>query len=813
MPSGGDAIWETALTRSSSAAAEEVKALIVGSSFRSKVVRLSMSTTAPAFKRKKVAIAAKLAGVALEVTDVTDEELGAMGAKTCVVVTGEGPIARSGAVLRYVASVVAGCGLYGDTPYEESLVDAWLDTSVYEIEVPVVLVGGGTGGDAVPAARADVARASAVLDEALRTKTFLVTEAPTIADIATYCVLEAAFDLDLCPPDLGPKTLTNLARWLVTCSLRFSDADSALCKTLKARLLGAKPSLAVVAKGAAPASMPVPQAAGGGGAAAVPTTTTNKTTATKETTTTVPVSKEEGMIADELDKDPSLLYASVYSRSRTRVKELLLRAPLGSTVTVKGWARSVREAVKGTTNFVELNDGSTVNSLQVVASKDTTANFEALKSCGGTGSALSFVGTVVESMGKGQKIEVQATDVTVLGATRGGPNREAGSAKYPLAKKFHTPEHLRANAHLRPRSRLGSAVVRIRHALAFATHEFFQKKGFLYVHTPLITGADCEGAGEQFTVTTLLPEEDEEQEQDGVSSSSSSSKSPLKLPLLPNGAVDYSKDFFGKRCGLTVSGQLNVETHAVALSDCYTFGPTFRAENSHTSRHLAEFWMIEPELSFGDLEDDMHLATDYLKYCVASVVARCDDDLAFFEQAHEKGLRGRLGRLLEMPFPKLEYTEAIEILQKAIRDKAVVFENTQVVWGMDLNSEHEKYLAEVVYEGPVVLVNYPKDIKAFYMKLNPDAKTVAAMDILVPKIGEIIGGSQREDDLDVLEARCKEVGLDPEGIKWYTDLRLYGSVPHAGFGLGFERLVMLVTGVDNIRDAIPFPRYPGHAEF
>jgi len=467
---------------------------------------------------------------------------------------------------------------------------------------------------------------------------------------------------------------------------------------------------------------------------------------------------------------------------------------------VKGWVRSVREAVKGTTAFVELNDGSVVHSLQVVAAKDFTKNWEALKACGGTGAALSFEGEVVASMGKGQSIEVRASEVTVLGATRGGPNREVGSSQYPLAKKFHTPEHLRAHAHLRPRSRLGSAMVRCRHALAFATHEFFQKRGFLYVHTPLITGADCEGAGEQFTVTTLIPPDE-------------TTTNGSAIPTLKNGAVDFSKDFFGKRCGLTVSGQLNVETHAVALSDCYTFGPTFRAENSHTSRHLAEFWMIEPELSFGDLSDDIDLATDYLKYCVAAVLTRCDDDLAFFEQTQEKGLRDRLKALLAKSFPRLDYTEAIDVLQKAISSKAVTFENNDVQWGVDLNSEHEKYLTDVVYEGPVVLINYPKDIKAFYMKLNDDNKTVAAMDLLVPKIGEIIGGSQREDDLDVLEARCKDVGLDPEGIKWYTDLRLYGSVPHAGFGLGFERLLMLCTGIDNIRDAIPFPRYPGHAEF
>jgi asparaginyl-tRNA synthetase len=336
--------------------------------------------------------------------------------------------------------------------------------------------------------------------------------------------------------------------------------------------------------------------------------------------------------------------------------------------------------------------------------------------------------------------------------------------------------------------------------MAFATHEFFNKKGFVYVHTPLITGADCEGAGEMFTVTTMLPDDGDLK----------------KLPLDPKtGKIDYTKDFFGKKTAMTVSGQLNVETHACALSDVYTFGPTFRAENSHTSRHLAEFWMIEPEICFAELADDMALAEDYVRYCTAYALKHCGDDLAYFENeypAGEKGLRARLQNVVENDFARITYTEAVALLQSEIAAKKVVFEKYPN-WGDDLGSEHERYICEKVYKKPTIVINYPKGIKAFYMKLNDDNATVAAMDILVPKIGELIGGSQREDRLEVLEQRSKESGVNPEDIWWYTDLRRYGTVPHAGFGLGFERLIMFVTGLENIRDVIPFPRTPGRADF
>jgi len=353
-------------------------------------------------------------------------------------------------------------------------------------------------------------------------------------------------------------------------------------------------------------------------------------------------------------------------------------------------------------------------------------------------------------------------------------------------------EYLRSIAHLRPRFHFIGAVARVRAALAQATHQFFRSKGFLYVHTPLITAADCEGAGEMFQVTTLMHDAEKE-----------------GLPR-DKGKIDYSKDFFGKPAFLTVSGQLSVENYCCALSNVYTFGPTFRAENSHTSRHLAEFWMIEPELAFADIHDDMQCAEDYLKFCVRYAMDNNHEDLTWFDNNVEKGLVKRLENLLAEPFARISYTEAIEIL---IKESPNAGFQVPVEWGMDLGSEHERYLCEKIYKKPTVVYNYPKDIKAFYMRLNDDEKTVAAMDVLAPAIGEVIGGSQREERLDVLDRRIGEMGLDVKDYWWYRDLRRFGSVPHCGFGLGFERLIMLTTGVENIRDVIPYPRYPGHAEF
>jgi len=490
-----------------------------------------------------------------------------------------------------------------------------------------------------------------------------------------------------------------------------------------------------------------------------------------------------------------------WDRGRLRIKELLAQgeSAIGKTVTVKGWVRTSRSAEKGATVFVELTDGSTVRGVQLVLSAATTTGTQDVINCGGVGASLSAVALVVASPAKGQTIELQVTAATVIGPVLGGDNGEVGGKNYPMAKKAHGLEFLREQAHLRPRSKMFSSAMRMRHAMAFATHKFFNERGFVYTHTPLITGADCEGAGEMFACTTLLPEHAKLSE----------------IPVDKAGNVDFSKDFFGKRTCLTVSGQLNVETFACALSDVYTFGPTFRAENSHTARHLAEFWMIEPEICFADLGDDMALAEDYVRYCAAYALENCADDLAYFEDeypAGEKGLRDRLRNVVESEFARITYTEGVALLQREIAEGKVVFERYPN-WGDDLGSEHERYITEKVFKKPTIVINYPKGIKAFYMKLNDDNETVAAMDILVPKIGELIGGSQREDSLSVLETRAAACGVRPQDIWWYADLRRYGTVPHAGFGLGFERLIMFVTGLENIRDVIPFPRVPGHAEF
>ncbi|EQC32116.1 asparaginyl-tRNA synthetase [Saprolegnia diclina VS20] len=481
----------------------------------------------------------------------------------------------------------------------------------------------------------------------------------------------------------------------------------------------------------------------------------------------------------------------LFKRRRVRVKELLAAglSTVGHTVTVKGWAKTLREAGAGAFAFLELNDGSCFTGLQIVVAKDVPG-FEALINSGGTGASFCVVGTVVESPAKGQLIEVKATEVTLYGDV-------ADPSTYALSKKRHTLEHLREHAHLRPRSNIHSAAMRVRNAMAQATHSFFNERGFLYIHTPLITASDCEGAGEMFAVTTLF-----NHVKDG------------NVPkTADNKAIDFSKDFFGKPSYLTVSGQLNVETHCCALSDCYTFGPTFRAENSNTARHLAEFWMIEPEIAFADLSDDIDLAEDYLKYCAQYALDNCAEDLAFFDKNVEKGLLERLQSTIASPFVRLSYTDAIELINKPENLKKGKFEK-KPKWGDDLGSEHERFITEQIYKKPVVLYDYPKEIKAFYMRLNDDGKTVAAADVLVPKIGEIIGGSQREERLDVLEARIKEAtGHDPAEYGWYCDLRRYGTVPHAGFGCGFERLVRFVTGIENIRDVIPFPRWPSNASF
>lgn len=459
---------------------------------------------------------------------------------------------------------------------------------------------------------------------------------------------------------------------------------------------------------------------------------------------------------------------------RAKIKELLSMQP-GAEVVAKGWVRTKRG--NKNINFIALNDGSTINNIQVVC--DMKAFDEEMMKKITTGACLRVQGDLVESVGSGQAVEIQAKDILVYGTA--DPNT------YPLQKKGHTLEFLRSIAHLRPRTNTFGAVLRIRHAMAFAIHKFFNDKGFVYLHTPLITASDCEGAGAMFQVTTL------------------DLNNP---PRNADGSIDYSQDFFGRMTSLTVSGQLEGELGAMALGQIYTFGPTFRAENSNTPRHLAEFWMIEPEMAFYEIQDNMDLAEEFIKYCVKYALDNCMDDLRFLNDMFDKELISRLQGVINTEFARITYTEGVDILLKSGRD----FEYP-VSWGVDLQSEHERYLVEEHYRRPVIVTDYPKDIKAFYMKQNDDGKTVRGMDVLFPKIGEIIGGSQREEDLDKLNRRIAELGMDTRNLQWYIDTRRFGSAPHSGFGLGFERLLLFVTGMANIRDVIPFPRTPKNADF
>ncbi|MCA2508499.1 MAG: asparagine--tRNA ligase [Microcystis sp. M54BS1] len=452
----------------------------------------------------------------------------------------------------------------------------------------------------------------------------------------------------------------------------------------------------------------------------------------------------------------------------SRIKEIFQTGQPDQSVTVQGWVRTKRELKEFT--FLEVNDGSSLANLQVIL-ESTLPDYENVLKIISTGTAIAVSGNLVPSPGKGQNIELKAAEITLYGDC---------PPDYPLQKKRHSFEFLRTIAHLRARTNTLGAVMRVRNACATAIHTFFQEKGFIWVHTPIITANDCEGAGELFTVTSL----------------------DLKKP------ANFAEDFFGKRAYLTVSGQLQAEVMAMALSNVYTFGPTFRAENSNTSRHLAEFWMVEPEMAFCDLEGDQDLAEAFLKYIFKFVLENCPEDLQFFNERIDKTVLSTAENIVNSEFGRITYSEAIELLEKA--DRQFEF---PVEWGVDLQSEHERYLAEELFKKPVIVTNYPKTIKAFYMRLDDNNKTVSAMDILAPKIGEIIGGSQREERLDVLIQRMQEQGMNPDDLWWYLDLRRYGSVPHAGFGLGFERLVQFMTGMTNIRDVIPFPRTPLSADF
>ncbi len=463
---------------------------------------------------------------------------------------------------------------------------------------------------------------------------------------------------------------------------------------------------------------------------------------------------------------------------RTVIVDALKRTDFGEKIQVKGWVRTKRGNKH--VSFIALNDGSTINNIQVVA--DSEKFDEELTKQITTGACLNVVGTLVESMGKGQTVEIQADMIEIYGT--------ADPETYPLQKKGHTLEYLREIAHLRPRTNTFGAVFRMRHHMAMAIHNFFHERGFYYFHTPIITESDCEGAGQMFQVTTLNVNDPKRTKE---------------------GCVDYSQDFFGKQTSLTVSGQLEGELGAMALGKIYTFGPTFRAENSNTPRHLSEFWMIEPEMAFYELEDNMELAQDFIQYCVRWALDNCQDDLAFLAQMYDKDLIDRLNFVVNNDFQRLTYTEGIEILEAAIA-KGKKFE-FPVSWGTDLQSEHERFLVEDHFKKPVILIDYPMEIKSFYMKQNEDGKTVRAMDVLFPKIGEIIGGSQREENLEKLTRRAAEVGVPEKDIWWYLDTRRFGTAPHSGFGLGFERLILFVTGMANIRDVIPFPRTPNNAEF
>ncbi|MBD0268407.1 MAG: asparagine--tRNA ligase [Cyanobacteria bacterium Co-bin8] len=459
-----------------------------------------------------------------------------------------------------------------------------------------------------------------------------------------------------------------------------------------------------------------------------------------------------------------------------RIREILQTGQPDESVLIRGWVRTKRES-KGFT-FVDINDGSSMNGLQVVMGESVPGYAETMKRIS-TGASVEIVGKLVESPGKGQRIELQAAEVTVFG--------EADPETYPLQKKRHTFEYLRTLGHLRSRTNTLGAVFRVRNACAQAIHQFFRERGFLWVHTPIITGSDAEGAGEMFSVTGL---------------------NLKQVPTTDQNQVDYSQDFFGKPAYLTVSGQLEAEIMAMAFTNVYTFGPTFRAENSNTSRHLAEFWMVEPEMAFCALEGNMDLAEDFLKYVFRQVLEQCPEDMEFFNQRIDNSVLDTADNIIHNTFERITYTEAVGLLEKA--DRQFEF---PVEWGIDLQSEHERYLAEELFKKPVIVTDYPTGIKAFYMRLSDDGKTVRAMDVLAPKVGEIIGGSQREERLDVLERRIQEAGLPVEDYWWYLDLRRFGTVPHAGFGLGFERLVQFMTGMANIRDVIPFPRTPDSIEF
>ncbi|CAD7952172.1 unnamed protein product [Amoebophrya sp. A120] len=651
--------------------------------------------------------------------------------------------------------------LLGGSLQEQAEVDSWLEFCEQEVEVRM--------------GKALTELITNVLEPHFVKKTFLTSvERITVADVSLAISLYPKMSSGA----LGLESCVATKRWFNTC-LHQPEFQ----KVLKQQKVLSLPSSNMT------------------------TATTSSSASSSKTSENLMLKPEDRPIVQHYSQCSSVI------GGRTRIGRIHLaedqgKSLIGQKLVICGWVKKMREQAEFT--FLEINDGSCFQDMQCVVDK-SCKGYDTLKGQVNTGASVKCFGQLVESPAKGQVVEMalkENDEVTVLGSV--------DAAVYPLPPKPHSREHLRTNAHLRPRSNLIGAVARVRSSLAYATHEFFRRRGFLYVHTPLITASDCEGAGEMFQVTTLFDSFKKNKSEEGY----------VPFPKDPN-SVDYSKDFFKAKSYLTVSGQLAVENYCCALSDVYTFGPTFRAENSHTGRHLAEFWMIEPELAFADLPDVMQCAEDYLKFCVQYAVDNCYTDLQFFDKQIEKGLLDRLKNLLENPFGRLSYTEAIDLLTKEVKNgkflkyleknyadhKKSFPQLLTIEWGMDLNSAHEKYIAEEYFKRPVAVYNYPAAIKSFYMRANEDGKTCAAMDVLAPLVGEVIGGSQREERYDVLVDKIEKNGLEAQDYWWYLDLRKYGTVPHGGFGLGFERLIMLTTGIDNIRDVIPFPRYPGHAEF
>lgn len=669
---------------------------------------------------QKIIVAARAAGVDLRLEAAPTRVIPELHRGNLVV-------RYTNAILRWVGRVTQTADIYGSSFFESAQVDSWLDWSELELAY-----------DSPPFLTAAID----TLEKHLSDRVFLVGQRFTLADVSVSCSLH-----HLQQQGQIKELPQGLRRWLGTCT------------TLDAY------------KGV----LDVPVVA--------PSPTTERSLELPTSTTTAPAITVGGVFGAAEGRIAS--YTSLVG-GRTRVSWIVDAEDGGlslvnQTVTVCGWARTKREQARGKLVFIELTDGSSPHTLQIVVDKGIPG-FEQLKSCY-TGASLKITGLVKASPGSGQKVELSCCTGEHEVQLFGGCDPE----EYPLAKKEHSYEYLRTIAHLRPRAVTIAAIQRVRSALALATHVFFQAHGFHYIHTPIITASDCEGAGEMFQVTTAI--------KDGN----------VKCP------IDYTQDFFGRTAFLTVSGQLSVENYCCALSNVYTFGPTFRAEDSHTSRHLAEFWMIEPELAFADLHDNMNCSEDYLKSCIQHVLKYNRADVEYISKAMKKPeLIPQLEDWASKRFVRMSYTEAVEVL---IKESAKTSFKVPVEWGIDLGSEHERYLTEKVTKIPTYIYNYPKDIKSFYMKMNDDGKTVQAMDCLVPGIGEVIGGSVREERLEYLDKRLDELKLDKSQYWWYRDLRSFGTVPHAGFGLGFERLIMLCTGVENIRDVIPYPRYPGHAEF